>query len=166
MEKVVIYGVSNTMQYCRSWARAALSRGGVCKKLGQIERSYIEKWENLNKNRNNTRCLLDLEQIWGKRKKMVLWSARFFLISDFGKNPLDTLFCLFTKNKYFSRYFFRSRLPPLCKSQCQFELPINWNYSQRYVRVGPLRIVSILSGLIFIFISHKRWPKRGILIFS
>ena len=33
------------------------------------------------------------------------------------------------------------------------------NQSTEGLRIGPLKIVSILSGPILIFISHKRWPQ-------
>ena len=68
----------------------------------------------------------------------------------------------FGKGKYCSEIFLRSCLAALCESQFQFQLPIKWIYRQRSVRIGQRRIVSILSGPILIFISHKRWPYQEV----
>ena len=61
----------------------------------------------------------------------------------------------------FSEIVFCSCIAALCESQYQFQSPIKWTDRERSVRTGRLRVVSILSGPIFIFISHKRWPREA-----
>ena len=75
---------------------SSLRWGDICKKLSQIQRSYIEKWENLSKNRNNTRFLLNLGQESGKKKEnLVLWTARYLPYLRFRQiNTGHTRFCL------------------------------------------------------------------------
>ena len=53
------------------------------------------------------------------------------------------------KNKYCSDIFLLSCLAALSE-----------NYRERSVRIGPLRIVSIISWPILTLISHKIWPRQ------
>ena len=61
----------------------------------------MEKWENLNKNRNNTRYPLDLGQMW---QKGIFFGSLISTLSSVhpisAKNTRHTRFCLFANKVY------------------------------------------------------------------